>query len=327
MYEALDCVGVLLAWDAETATGRPPLSNDLVAGIVARFPGRFVGFASVDPWKPTALAELRRAREELGLHGFKFHPSMQAFRPDDARFAELFERAAAYRAPCLFHTGTSGIGAGTPGGQGVELGYARPSTWTRSPPATGAAGGDGPLRLALAHRGGRHRPPQGQRPPGAVRLGAPVVPDEVVREAEGRLADQVLFGSDAPFFDAGKVLAAWEERLSAAAFASGWPVTTPPGCSGWRLGRRDGAAVAVPGRAAGPGVGRRRLAPPLRAALPRHQGVPLPRLPPGDLPPDPPRRGLAGGEPALPAPPLAQGLLGAALRRAAAGGAAGGQAT
>ncbi|MGH2814879.1 MAG: amidohydrolase family protein [Actinomycetota bacterium] len=29
----------------------------------------------------------------------------------------------------------------------------------------------------------------------------------------------MLFGSDAPFFDAGKVLAAWEERLSAAAFA------------------------------------------------------------------------------------------------------------
>ena len=41
----------------------------------------------------------------------------------------------------------------------------------------------------------------------------------MVREAEGRLADRVLFGSDAPFFDAGKVLAGWEERLSAAAAA------------------------------------------------------------------------------------------------------------
>ena len=90
----------------------------------------------MDPWKPTALAELRRACEELGLHGFKFHPSMQAFRLDDARFAELFEQAAAYRAPCLFHTGTSGIGAGTPGGQGVESPAPGPSTWTRSPPAT-----------------------------------------------------------------------------------------------------------------------------------------------------------------------------------------------
>ena len=220
VYEALDCVGVLLAWDAETATGRPPLANDLVAGIVARFPGRFVGFASVDPWKPTALAELRRAREELGLHGFKFHPSMQAFRPDDARFAELFEQAAAYRAPCLFHTGTSGIGAGTPGGQGVELGYARPihldAVAARHPelPVVMAHFGwpwhTEAVAIAL-HKANVHLELSGWAPR--------YVPDEVVREAEGRLADRVLFGSDAPFFDAGQVLAGWEERLSAAAFA------------------------------------------------------------------------------------------------------------
>jgi uncharacterized protein len=44
------------------------------------------------------------------------------------------------------------------------------------------------------------------------------VPDEVVREAEGRLADRVLWGSDTPFFDAGTVLKEWEQRLSGAAF-------------------------------------------------------------------------------------------------------------
>ena len=48
----------------------------------------------MDPWKPTALAELRRAREALGLHGSKFDPSMQAFRPNDDRFAGLFQQAA-----------------------------------------------------------------------------------------------------------------------------------------------------------------------------------------------------------------------------------------
>ncbi len=126
-YEAIDCVGVLLGWDAETATRLPRLSNDLVAEIVHRFPDRFVGFAGIDPWKgASALREMRRGHEELGLIGYKFHPSMQAFRPDDPRWSDLFERAAIYRAPCLFHTGTSGIGAGMPGGQGVELAYARP---------------------------------------------------------------------------------------------------------------------------------------------------------------------------------------------------------
>ncbi len=126
-YEAIDCVGVLLGWDAATATRQPRLPNDLVAEVVHRFPGRFIGFAGIDPWKgASALREMRRAREDLGLVGYKFHPSMQAFRPDDPRWSELFERAAVYRAPCLFHTGTSGIGAGMPGGQGIELAYARP---------------------------------------------------------------------------------------------------------------------------------------------------------------------------------------------------------
>jgi predicted TIM-barrel fold metal-dependent hydrolase len=40
----------------------------------------------------------------------------------------------------------------------------------------------------------------------------------VVREAEGRLSERVLFGSDAPFFGAEKVLSAWAERLSPAGF-------------------------------------------------------------------------------------------------------------
>ena len=44
------------------------------------------------------------------------------------------------------------------------------------------------------------------------------VPDEVVREAEGRLGERVLFGSDAPFFAAEKVLSEWEQRLSPDAY-------------------------------------------------------------------------------------------------------------
>src|SRR5207237_7181403 len=58
--------GILLAWDAETATHRPPVSNDFVAGIVRRHPKRFAFFASVDPWKPDAVKELERAVTELG---------------------------------------------------------------------------------------------------------------------------------------------------------------------------------------------------------------------------------------------------------------------
>ena len=219
-YEAIDCVAVLLGWDAETATRLPRLSNDLVAEIVRRFPDRFVGFAGIDPWKGAgALREMRRAREDLGLIGYKFHPSMQAFRPDDGRWSDLFERAEDYRAPCLFHTGTSGIGAGTPGGQGVELAYARPihldAVAARHPgmPVIMAHFG-WPWHLeavAIAlHKSNVYLELSGWAPR--------YVPDEVVREAEGRLAERVLFGSDAPFFGAEKVLAGWEQRLSPDAF-------------------------------------------------------------------------------------------------------------
>ncbi len=84
-YDELDVVAVLLAWDAETATGRPRVPNELVARACSDHPKTFVGFGSVDPLKgERAVAELDRIAE-LGLKGVKLHPSLQAFAPDDER--------------------------------------------------------------------------------------------------------------------------------------------------------------------------------------------------------------------------------------------------
>src|ERR1051326_1125955 len=67
-YQQQDMVGVLLAWDAETATGQKPLRNDTVAEIVRRYPQQFIGFASVDPHKgQAAIEEAERAVKELKL--------------------------------------------------------------------------------------------------------------------------------------------------------------------------------------------------------------------------------------------------------------------
>src|SRR2546422_1065303 len=46
-YDGLDIVAVLLAWDAETATGRPRVPNDLVAEACNAYPKTFIGFGSV----------------------------------------------------------------------------------------------------------------------------------------------------------------------------------------------------------------------------------------------------------------------------------------
>jgi uncharacterized protein len=126
-FRADDTMAVLLAWDAESASGLPPVTNDFIASCVTRHPDTFLGFASVDPWKgKAAVQELRRAVTDLGLRGLKLHPSAQDFAPNDRRFYDLYATASELGVPVLFHTGTTGLGAGLPGGGGIKLGRSRP---------------------------------------------------------------------------------------------------------------------------------------------------------------------------------------------------------
>jgi predicted TIM-barrel fold metal-dependent hydrolase len=126
-YQALDLFGVIFDIDAETTSGVPYMGNDWVASIARRYADRFIGFASVDPWKGAmALQELERSVTELGLRGLKLHPTTQAFFPNDTRFYPLWKKCAELGIPVLFHTGQTGVGAGTPGGRGYKLKYSQP---------------------------------------------------------------------------------------------------------------------------------------------------------------------------------------------------------
>jgi len=64
---------------------RPPTydlqpANRYVAELVHEYAERFFGLARVDPWqRDTALANLREAREALGLHGLLLHPWEETF--------------------------------------------------------------------------------------------------------------------------------------------------------------------------------------------------------------------------------------------------------
>jgi predicted TIM-barrel fold metal-dependent hydrolase len=211
-YEELDMIGVLLAWDAETATGCPPVTNDEVAEIVRRYPDRFIGFASVDPWKGRrALAEIERAIVDLGLKGVKFHPSIQAFSPHDPRFYPLYEKISALGVPALFHTGTSGLGAGLPGGGGVKLEYARPIHLD-------AVAADFPdLVIIGAHTGWPWHEELlaiiGHKPNVYMDLSGwspRYIPSSVIEAARKRLSDRMLFGSDYPFITPERWLADFE---------------------------------------------------------------------------------------------------------------------
>ncbi len=200
-YAEQDMVGVLLAWDAETATGQKPLRNDTVAEIVRRYPDRFIGFASVDPHKgDRAIAEAQRAVRELGLSGMKFHPGIQAFYPNDPQFAPLFAAVAELGVPALFHTGTSGLGANMPGGGGVKLDYTRPiylDSLAADYPNLTIIGAhpswpwEQEMIAILQHKPNVYNDLSGWSPR--------YIPETLLREAAGRLNHKFLFGSDYPF--------------------------------------------------------------------------------------------------------------------------------
>ncbi|HEX6818341.1 MAG TPA: amidohydrolase family protein [Ktedonobacterales bacterium] len=212
-YHEQDIIGVLLAWDAETATGLKPLKNDTVAEIVRRYPQQFVGFASVDPYKGEwAINEMERAVKELGLCGAKFHPGVQAFYPNDPQFRALFDKIAELGIPALFHTGTNGLGAAMPGGGGIKLDYTRPiyldSLAAEHPDLTiiGAHPSwpwEQEMIAILQHKPNVYNDLSGWSPR--------YIPPALLHEAAGRLNAKFLFGSDYPFIPPDRWLADFDK--------------------------------------------------------------------------------------------------------------------
>ena len=82
-------------------------------------------FASVDPLADDAVERVR-SLVAVGAKGFKSHPSLQAFEPNDERYYPIYEAIAEADLPTVFHTGQTGIGAGLPGGRGIKLRYSDP---------------------------------------------------------------------------------------------------------------------------------------------------------------------------------------------------------
>jgi predicted TIM-barrel fold metal-dependent hydrolase len=125
-YRERNIAAVIFPVDAEAATGQPPFSNDEILRIAAENDDLFIPFASIDPAKgKRGVAEARRLINE-GIRGFKFHPNIQAFSPDDRSVYPLYEVIAEAKSIALFHTGHSGIGTGMPGGGGIRLKYGNP---------------------------------------------------------------------------------------------------------------------------------------------------------------------------------------------------------
>ncbi|MBZ6084190.1 amidohydrolase family protein [Streptomyces olivaceus] len=199
-YRERRMAAVVFTVDAEHATGHPRIANEEVAENCAAHADVLIPFASVDPHKGRAgVREARRLVEEHGVRGFKFHPSIQAFSPNDRLAYPLYEAIEELGVPALFHTGQTGIGAGVPGGGGIRLKYSDPML------VDDVAVDFPELRIILAHPS---FPWQDEAL--AVATHKPYVhidlsgwspkyfPPQLVRYANTLLKDKVLFGSDYP---------------------------------------------------------------------------------------------------------------------------------
>ena len=125
-YRKRKILAVIFTVDDEAGMGRRRLGNREVLQAAQAHPDVLIPFASVDPHK--GKLGVREARELVaaGVRGFKFHPNIQAFWPNDHAYYPLYEVIAEAGLIALFHSGTTGIGAGMPGGGGVRLKYSNP---------------------------------------------------------------------------------------------------------------------------------------------------------------------------------------------------------
>src|SRR6202451_2244922 len=127
LYRSLNMAAVVFTIDASTASGHQALSSEDILDAAAAHADVLIPFGSVDPLRgPAAVEQARSLVRDHGARGFKFHPSMQAFAPNDPAFSPLWQEIESLGVPALFHTGQTGIGAGLPGGRGIKMRYSDP---------------------------------------------------------------------------------------------------------------------------------------------------------------------------------------------------------
>lgn len=98
-------VAVYVGRDLESTTGWK-LSNDYVAQVVKRYPGRLIGFGGIDPKKGRkAVREARRAITELKLSGVAIDPFRAGISADDRLFYPIYEVCAEESVPVIITIG------------------------------------------------------------------------------------------------------------------------------------------------------------------------------------------------------------------------------
>jgi predicted TIM-barrel fold metal-dependent hydrolase len=213
-FTASGVEAVLVALDLETTIGTPPCSNEYVKAMQSRHPERIIqAWAAVDPFKgEVAIEQARKAINELHMLGFHFHPIMGHFAVNDPRLRPLFETINELRVPVMIDVGTTGMGAGMPGGMGARIRHAHPSAIDELaadfPELTIIAAHPGwpwvdEMTAVALHKGNVFWEMSGWAPK--------YLPEQLKIDIRGRLQDKVMFGSDYPSIPYPRLFKEWRE--------------------------------------------------------------------------------------------------------------------
>ncbi|MEE2996647.1 MAG: amidohydrolase family protein [Pseudomonadota bacterium] len=205
---------VLVALDLETTIDTPPCSNEYVAGMWKRNPDRIIqAWGAVDPFKgETAIREAVDAIEIHGMLGFHFHPIMGHFAVNDREHYPLFETISEKKAPVMIDVGTTGMGAGIPGGMGAKIRHAHPSAIDELaadfPDLTIIAAHPGwpwvdEMTAVALHKGNVFWEMSGWAPKH--------FPPQLKVDMRARLQDKIMFGSDYPSLPYERIFREWDE--------------------------------------------------------------------------------------------------------------------
>jgi len=205
---------VLVALDLETTVATPPCSNDYVAGMWKRHPDRIIqAWGAVDPFKgEMAIREATHAIRDLGMLGFHFHPIMGHFAVDERWLYPLWETIAGLGAPVMIDVGTTGMGAGMPGGMGAKIRHAHPAALDTLaadfPSLTIIAAHPGwpwvdEMTAVALHKGNVFWEMSGWAPK--------YFPAQLKIDMRARLQDKVMFGSDYPSMPYERIFREWGE--------------------------------------------------------------------------------------------------------------------
>lgn len=213
-FRAHGIEAVLVAFDIESVTGAPPCTSEYVAGLRDRYPDTFIGaWGTVDPLRGAqAIADAEQAVRQHRVLGFHFHPIMGRYTVDDPAHAALFETISDLGVPVLIDVGTTGMGAGMPGGDGTVIRHAHPKTIDKLaaafPRMTIIAAHPGwpwvdEMTAVALHKGNVYWEMSGWAPKH--------LPASLKTDIRGRLQDKIMFGSDHPSLPFDRLLREWDE--------------------------------------------------------------------------------------------------------------------